>query len=900
VGPAELATYFPPSPHSPPPGLTQASPLYRRHVWLASLGLLAFVGLYLGLTGYLAWVIYRLLGRALIHGGNVWAALFTSLPAAFFLAFLVRGLFVVKTGSPPGSQRELKRADEPLLFAFLDRLADETGAPRPYRVFVTAGVNASVFYDVSLLNLLWPSRKNLNLGLGLINVLTLDELKAVVAHEYGHFAQRSMAVGRWVYVAQQATGHVILSRGFFDDALRVLSGIDLRIAWIGWIMRVFVWAIRAVLDSAFRLVVLADRALGREMELQADRIAVSVSGSDSLVHALHRLGPADEAWEEALGFAIEELNAGRPISDLFHLQTLVLDHLRRILDQPELGMTPSRPQSAEQRVFDDTLAHPPRMWLTHPPNREREDHAKAVYLPSALDPRPAWLLFARPEQLRQDVTRGMIKEALTQKEGVPAKDPPDTTLEERLARRYGGRSLDPRYRGVYLGRSVAGHHRAAAELYGPPLSLDRTLVLSALDGLYPPSIKQELKDYRERREEERMLEGLADGVLTAPGGVIRYRGQEIRRRELAGVIASVKNERLEVERRIIAHDRTCRTAHLAAAQLLGAGWPAYLLSLGELLHYSTHTLRNVADVYGALQHVIDVVTLDGRVSDAERARVLGTSEDLQRVLEEVFHQQSQLLLPEAIQRRVDEVGGTPTLKQKLGLPMPSAENLGDWLQVVDGWVRGALDDLRALNHAILETLLEAEVQVADALTAGEPIAESPGPGRPPPRYASCAFGQERERQKKLSWWDRFQIADGLGPGLLRAGAAVGLLAPALFVGGTIGAATIHVANGLEIPVLVKVDEEELIVPARSVRSLSLSGVERAHLAAFRRLPGGAGPAIEGLDVDLPGGFSDSVYNVGQAGTFVEWTAVYGEHARELPPRFFGCASLVRGGAGRVV
>jgi Zn-dependent protease with chaperone function len=96
----------------------------------------------------------------------------------------------------------------------------------------------------------------------------------------------------------------------------VVSAIDLRIAWIGWVMRLFVWAIRAVLDTAFRIIILADRALSREMELQADLVSVSVSGSDSLIHALHRLGPADQAWDKAVGFAGAQAAQKKPLADL--------------------------------------------------------------------------------------------------------------------------------------------------------------------------------------------------------------------------------------------------------------------------------------------------------------------------------------------------------------------------------------------------------------------------------------------------------------------------------------------------------------------------------------------------------------------------------------------------------
>jgi Zn-dependent protease with chaperone function len=298
----DLSNVYPPSP-AVPPGLTEPSAAYKRHAWLALAGLLAFVAVYLGLTGYLGWAVYRLVRGGL--SGNV-GSFFLALGPGFFLAFLLRGLFVIKHAKDE-SLVELQRADEPTLFAFLDRLADETKAPRPHRVFVSGRVNAAVFYDLSFWNLLFPSKKHLELGLGLLNNLTLDEFKAVLAHEYGHFAQRTMAVGRWVYVAQQIAGHLVMSRGAFDKVLLQLSATDFRIAWIGWVLRLFVWAIRAVLDTVFRVVVIAHRALGREMEFQADRVSASVAGSDSLVHALHRISASDQAWEEAANFVFAEI-----------------------------------------------------------------------------------------------------------------------------------------------------------------------------------------------------------------------------------------------------------------------------------------------------------------------------------------------------------------------------------------------------------------------------------------------------------------------------------------------------------------------------------------------------------------------------------------------------------------
>jgi Zn-dependent protease with chaperone function len=874
----DLTAVFPPSPSQVPAGLTAPTKAYKRHAWLAMAGLLSFVGLYLGLTGYLAWSVWRLVGNALLHGGNVVGATLLSLPALFFLAFLVRGLFVVKHGADPALV-EVTAQQQPTLFAFLYRLADETGAPRPHKVFLSGRVNAGVFYDLSFWNLLFPSRKNLELGLGLVNALTLDELKAVLAHEYGHFAQRTMAVGRWVYLAQQIAGHIVMSRGIFDRFLAGVSRIDLRVAWIGWILRLFVWAIRAVLDSAFRLVVLAHRALGREMEFNADRVAVSVSGSDSLVHALHRLGPADEAWEEAVSFSAEELHAGRDVPDLFALQTAALDHLRRIFDEPDFGKTPRRPQPDPTfRVFTAGLAQPPRMWLTHPPNRDREDSAKELYLPSPLDPRPAWALFQDVEGTRRVVTAKLFEKAKAEREkngaGQPAPAPVETTLEQRFEKRFARAALDPRYRGVYLGRSIAVYEERPDRLIGRVESLDQQGVLAALEGLYPASLRSELKSYRDRREEELQLEGLADGVLTAPGGVIRYRGREIRRKELRGVIEAVRTERRSVEQRILDHDRTCRATHLAAAKLLGHGWDAHLEGLVALLHFTAHSLRNLADAQGHLHHVLDIVLADGNVSSAERRRVLTSADDLYLVMTGLWEAKKRLSLPDDVRERYEAAGGFTALAEELGLLAPSEANLGDWLRVMEGWAQGALGDLRVLADVTLDRLLEVESQVAAWVREGGEVTDAPAPGAVPSKYPTCVVGRERERQKRLGWWDRFQTADGVVPGTLRAAVASGVLLPALFVGGHIGSSTVHVVNGLNVPVKVVMEERAHVVPGLSTDAWDLepSGDVQVRTTTLD------GREVDAFEVEVGGGFSHALYNVAGASALVEWTAVYGAGA----------------------
>ncbi len=169
---------------------------YTRNAWLAVAGILLFVVIYLACTGWFVWTAIQCFRGAITPHSQtgVWGALVAAC-AAFLAAFMIKALFFIRRGS--GSEDiEVTAAQQPRLFAFLHALADEAGAPKPAHVYLSARVNAAVFYDLSILNLIWPSKKNLEIGLGLVNTLSVSEFKAVCAHEFRHFAQRTMAVGR--------------------------------------------------------------------------------------------------------------------------------------------------------------------------------------------------------------------------------------------------------------------------------------------------------------------------------------------------------------------------------------------------------------------------------------------------------------------------------------------------------------------------------------------------------------------------------------------------------------------------------------------------------------------------------------------------------------------------------
>lgn len=98
------------------------------------------------------------------------------------LGLLFRGLWPLPLESLEEPEFLLERADQPELFAWLDRMADQVGSPRVDQVSVFSQINASA--GERRVRGRW--RPLVGIGLPLLELLSTEELAAIVAHELGH------------------------------------------------------------------------------------------------------------------------------------------------------------------------------------------------------------------------------------------------------------------------------------------------------------------------------------------------------------------------------------------------------------------------------------------------------------------------------------------------------------------------------------------------------------------------------------------------------------------------------------------------------------------------------------------------------------------------------------------
>ena len=198
------------------------------------------------------------------------------------LIFIVR-FFFRKSTIDRSMWIEITKEEQPKLFELIESIAAEVDTNLPQRVYLSPGLDASVFYDSNFWNLFFPSKENLVIGLGLINSTNESELKAILAHEFGHFTQRSLKIFSYVYIENQIIYKMLIDEGYYFSLIsRFNKGIFV------WIVIGYSNFIKWILRKAYEIVHLNYMSLSRELEYHADEISAYVAGTIPNVNSLLR------------------------------------------------------------------------------------------------------------------------------------------------------------------------------------------------------------------------------------------------------------------------------------------------------------------------------------------------------------------------------------------------------------------------------------------------------------------------------------------------------------------------------------------------------------------------------------------------------------------------------------
>ncbi|MFO0976847.1 MAG: M48 family metallopeptidase [Planctomycetaceae bacterium] len=359
--------------------------MYRLSLGLvAAMVLLIPVG-YILTAAFSVWLYFRhVVGNAMLCSTGLIGILLYVIPVFFgpFVIFFLFKPFFIR-GSADSKLTELKRSDEPELYSFVERLCESIGAPSPDRICINMQANAAAAF---LSANPFSSRLQLVIGIPLAYRLTLRQFTGVLAHEFGHFSQRfGMRISFLIRSINSWLARSLVARDATDEWLENhLSGNGIHLWAARWILYIGVSVARSVIWLFLCLTNAISFLLVRQMEFDADRVEVALSG-DAAFMTTHRrivaLGYAEQLAQDDL---IDFYKEGRLVDDFPRLIAMSLDDvspkLRKLIDEHESKQT--------TRWFD-----------THPSQQARFDNAKkhasrgAFQIPESLEKAAASMLF---------------------------------------------------------------------------------------------------------------------------------------------------------------------------------------------------------------------------------------------------------------------------------------------------------------------------------------------------------------------------------------------------------------------------------------------------------------------------------------------------------------------------
>lgn len=285
----------------------------------------------------------------------------------FLLKFIFKKHKVDRTGLV-----EITRKQEPKLFKLIDEIVHEVQTDFPKKVFVSSDVNAFVFYDSSFWSMFLPIKKNLNIGIGLVNAVTEQELKAILAHEFGHFSQKSMKVGSYVYNVNGIIYNLLFDNQSFDKMVATWADLSDYFAFFVYLAVKITLGIQWILRKMYGVVNLSYKALSREMEFHADEVAAHVAGSTALKESLLRLDLAAHSYNSAVNYYYNRVAENKISPNIFTEQRFIMqysaqkDGLAVVNELPNVTL-------ADVNKYNKSKLYIKDQWASHPSTEERID-----------------------------------------------------------------------------------------------------------------------------------------------------------------------------------------------------------------------------------------------------------------------------------------------------------------------------------------------------------------------------------------------------------------------------------------------------------------------------------------------------------------------------------------------
>ncbi|NVB77439.1 MAG: M48 family metalloprotease [Kofleriaceae bacterium] len=288
---------------------------------------------------------------------------------------------------PPGP--EVTAEEQPALFAEIARICALTGEQLPRHVYLMFAMNAFVAQRGGIMG--FGSQRVMGVGLPLMRVLQVSELRAVLAHEMGHFAAGDTRLSPWIYKTRNAIARTEI------NLVRVARKAAEVATLIYWLFRIVIAPFKWFGIAFMRIT----QSISRAQELSADRLAARIAGPEQLVEGFKKTHGGSLAHQLFLSTELSPLvEDGRlpPVGEGFS----------KFLETP---LAAKMLEDVVAGALEDTDHDP---YDSHPPLRERVEALESVdWEAIEIDPRPAIVLVENAEAIEHRLVAASIAREVT-------------------------------------------------------------------------------------------------------------------------------------------------------------------------------------------------------------------------------------------------------------------------------------------------------------------------------------------------------------------------------------------------------------------------------------------------------------------------------------------------------
>lgn len=372
---------------------------YTLSLCLVMLASLIAPAIYFGILAGTGWGLwwYFTEGRELYLGNwdrNFWGIIFSCVVPAIAGSILI--LFLLYPLWPQGRMPKpfvLDRKKNAAFYRAIEQLAKAAGVPAPHIIEIIPEVNAAAGPTGGLVSL-GRGQLKLMIGMSLVAGSNVQQLMGIIAHEFGHFAQRS---GMMAYQLINRINRWLAECAYGQDAWRErlnrwMESTDFAAVQIPLLIaQVIIAMVRFLFKHLFHLSLRLTQSMSRQMEFDADRYETQLVGSHIFRANTLNLRKLAYAWQHVMEINYRALHEK--------------DQLFRNIPAAVISLAKQFPPEFVRQIEADLHNDQTNFWDSHPADLDRIAYAEAAAEKGRLQcDLPAAVLFKEYEQLCEQIS----------------------------------------------------------------------------------------------------------------------------------------------------------------------------------------------------------------------------------------------------------------------------------------------------------------------------------------------------------------------------------------------------------------------------------------------------------------------------------------------------------------